>query len=71
MHQKALKQKYKNTTKNTPKLMKTTTVSKWSDAIKFHLSRSCDLSYLILRLVTVPVVATSLEMNQPHSSEVK
>ena len=33
----ALKQKAKETTLNTPKLLKTTTVAKWSDAIKVHL----------------------------------
>ena len=74
MQGKALNQKAKETTRNTPKLWKTTTVAKWSDKIKVHLScvfgpRPCGLSYLIFLLVTVPVVANSLEINYPHSSE--
>ena len=68
---KALNQKAKETTRNTPKLWKTTTVAKWSDVIKVHLPHVfgpslCDLSYLIIRLVAVPALAPSLEMNQTH-----
>ena len=74
MKRKDLKKKSKDTTPNTLKMLKTTTVEKCSDAIKVHLSqvfgpRSCDLSYLIRSIAAVPAVAHSLEMNQPHSSE--
>ena len=59
---------------NTPKLFNTTTVSKFSNAIKVHLYQVLgpllyDMSYIIRRLVEVPVVAPSLEMNQPHLDE--
>ena len=74
MQQKPLKHKAKDTTSNTTKLFNTTTVAKLSDVIKVHLSqffgsRSCDMFYLIFRLVAIPKVAPSLEMNKPHSAE--
>ena len=74
MQRKALKQNTKETTPNTPNLLKTRTVSKWSDVIKFNLyqvfgTRSCDMYYLIRCLLAVPAVAPSLEMNQPHLDE--
>ena len=37
MQRKSPKQKAKETTLNNPNLLKTTTVAKWSDAIKVHL----------------------------------
>jgi hypothetical protein len=72
---KAMKNRKKEGASDVPKLSKNTTVPRWNDSLKVHMSeefgaRDATLRYLMRKSATVPAAGplTVLATNQPHTT---